>query len=245
LAEARGRAAVLEIETRHLRDLGQAAAGLAHETRNPLGLIRGWTQRWADSPGLATEQRQQAQAVIEECDRVTARINQFLAFARSAKPRWETVDVREIVQELRGLLSPDLDAKKLVLQSDLPEKDALLQADREMFRQALFNLLQNAIQFSPEDETVVISLSAGQNGEQRIEIADRGPGVSVVVASSLFTPYFSTRSGGTGLGLAIVRSIALTHEWDAGYLPRPGGGAIFWINGLRSSRSPRGNEYNG
>jgi two-component system, NtrC family, sensor histidine kinase HydH len=233
LAEAHGRAVVLEIETRHLRDLGRAAAGLAHETRNPLGLIRGWTQRWADSPGLSADQRQQAQAVIEECDRVTVRINQFLAFARSAKPNWETVDIRDLVNELQVLLSPDLDAKKLVLQSDLPEKDAFVEADREMFRQALFNLLQNAIQFSPDGETVSISLSTDPQGSRQIEIADRGLGVSAASASSLFTPYFTTRSGGTGLGLAIVRSITLVHDWITGYSPRPGGGSVFWISGLK------------
>jgi hypothetical protein len=82
LAEARGRARTLEVEARHFRDLSQAAAGLAHETRNPLGLIRGWTQRLVQTGADSCEGRQQAQAVIEECDRVTARINQFLAFAR-------------------------------------------------------------------------------------------------------------------------------------------------------------------
>ncbi len=73
LAQAEGTTRVLQAETRHLRELGQAAAGLAHETRNPLGLIRGWTQRLVKA-GLPTDdQQEQAEAVLEECDRVTAR----------------------------------------------------------------------------------------------------------------------------------------------------------------------------
>ena len=95
LVEARGRARTLEVEARHFRDLSQAAAGLAHETRNPLGLIRGWTQRLAESGVNSGDGRQQAQAVIEECDRVTARINHFLAFARPSEPKLERFDPAE------------------------------------------------------------------------------------------------------------------------------------------------------
>jgi len=86
LVAARGQAQVLRAEADHLRALGQAAAGLAHETRNPLGLVRGWAQRLSSS-GLGPEQHRQALAVVEECDRVTSRINQFLAFARPASPQ--------------------------------------------------------------------------------------------------------------------------------------------------------------
>ena len=104
LAEARGRARTLEVEARHFRDLSQAAAGLAHETRNPLGLIRGWTQRLAETGVDSCDGRQQAQAVIEECDRVTARINQFLAFARPSEPKPERFDPAEVGRRIGGAL---------------------------------------------------------------------------------------------------------------------------------------------
>ncbi len=76
LADAQTRTAMLEAQARHLRDLSQAAAGVAHETRNPLALIRGWAQRLTESP-LSAEEKQRLSALIEECDRVTSRINQF------------------------------------------------------------------------------------------------------------------------------------------------------------------------
>lgn len=231
LAEARGRARVLEAEARHLRDLGQAAAGLAHETRNPLGLIRGWTQRLADSGLPFAEQRQQAQAVVEECDRVASRINQFLAFAKPCEPHPAPVELGPLVDELAVLLEPDLDAKALKLRL-AGCSSARVWADRELLRQALFNLIHNAIQFALPQGLVEIGVTGGHNGLYRIDVADRGPGVAPQKVDSLFTPYFSTRPNGTGLGLAIVRRIAASHGWQAGYRPRPGGGSIFWLDGI-------------
>ncbi len=233
LAEAHGHAQLLETEARHLRDLSQAAAGLAHETRSPLGLIRGWTQRWIQGMPDGHAQRGQAQAVIEECDRVTARINQFLAFARPCEPRIMEFRPAEIFGELAMLLEPDLDAKRLALVPAVPSPDTMIRADREMFRQALFNLIQNAVEFSPEGATVEVSAIAGQDGATRIEVADRGPGISADEVSLLFTPYHTTRSSGTGLGLAIVRRIATAHGWQTGFTSRPGGGSIFWIDGIQ------------
>jgi two-component system, NtrC family, sensor histidine kinase HydH len=229
LAAAKG---VLEAETRHLQELSQAAAGLAHETRNPLGLIRGWAQRLAQADLGAAEQQQQAQSLVEECDRVTSRINQFLAFARPNAPKVESLNPRTVAEELTVLLQPDLDAKNLTLQRAMPAAAEKIAADREMFRQALFNLLQNAVQWSPEGGTVEILLQRGHNGRWRMEVADRGPGVPADAASCLFSPYFTTRVSGTGLGLAIVRRIAVAHGWGVGYTRRPGGGAIFWVDGI-------------
>ena len=228
-----GRARALEMEARHLRDLSQAAAGLAHETRNPLGLIRGWTQRLAQSGLPSQQQQEQAQAVVEECDRVTARINQFLAFARPCEPQLASVNVKEVVDELAHLLEPDLDAKNITLNRTTLSPNKIVQADREMLRQALFNLIQNAVQTSPDGQAVDISMCRGQDGGSRIEVADHGPGVSAETVESLFTPYFTTRPDGTGLGLAIVRHIASAHGWEAGYTPRPGGGSMFWLDRIR------------
>jgi len=230
LAEARGRQRSLEIEARHLRDMSQAAAGLAHETRNPLSLIRGWTQRLADAGTNGGDGRQQSRAVIEECDRVTARINQFLAFARPREPKLERFDPAEVVGELAMLLEPDLSAKRMTLGPLAP--GAAVLADRELLRQALFNLLQNAVQASSEERAVEVVAVRGRQGRLRIEVLDRGSGVPSEAVDRLFTPYFTTRPGGTGLGLAIVRGIAAAHGWEVGYTPRPGGGAIFWLDGI-------------
>lgn len=228
LVEARGHADVLEIEARHLRELSQAATGLAHETRNPLGLVRGWTQQLAQSGLESAEDHAHARAVVEECDRITVRINQFLSYAKPCNPSLATVRIREIADELAMLLQPDLEAGRVVLNVNID--DLAVRADREMLRQTLFNLLQNAIGFSPPDNTVEVSAALRQDGAWRIEVSDRGPGVPAENVDSLFMPYFTTRADGTGLGLAIVSRIAAAHGWKIEYRPRAGGGAVFRLS---------------
>jgi two-component system sensor histidine kinase HydH len=232
LVETQGRARVLETETRHLRELSQAAAGLAHETRNPLSLIRGWTQRFADSQMAGSDRQEHTRAVIEECDRVTARINQFLAFARPCEPAAAEIEVCAIVDELTVILQPDLELKELTIRCQDESACKAIRGDRELFRQAMFNLIQNAIQFAPPGDTISVSIRATSGGQYRIDVSDRGPGVADEAIRSLFTPYYTTRPDGTGLGLAIVRRIAMAHGWEANYASRPGGGAVFSLEGI-------------
>lgn len=233
LAQSEGTTRVLQAETRHLRELGQAAAGLAHETRNPLGLIRGWTQRLVKAGLPSEEQQEQAEAVLEECDRVTARINQFLAFARQSDAKLDSVSVEELVQELQVLLQSDLDTAGLTLQTVRLNQSSFIRADRDQMRQVLFNLLQNAIAVAPQGSSVIISMCDGPRGTFRLEIEDQGPGVPEEIVDSLFEPYVTRRAGGTGLGLSIVRRIAVAHGWDVGYRPASEGGSVFWIDGIQ------------
>jgi signal transduction histidine kinase len=231
-AEARGRSRVFEAEARHLRELGQAAAGLAHETRNPLGLIRGWTQRLAESAERGSSGQTQSQAIIEECDRVTARINQFLAFARPCQPDLQAVDIGQLLEELASIMQPDLDSHQLVLHSEVEPGARTVLADYELLRQVLFNLLQNAVHFSPDQGTIDVTVCRQGARQTTVQVADRGPGVEPEAVDSLFTPYFTTRPQGTGLGLAIVRHIATLHGWEVTYRHRAGGGAVFEIGRL-------------
>jgi signal transduction histidine kinase len=233
LAQAEGTTRVLQAETRHLRELGQAAAGLAHETRNPLGLIRGWTQRLVKAGLPSDDQQEQAEAVLEECDRVTARINQFLAFARQAEVNTGSVSVGELVQELKTLLQSELETAGLKLETICLDQTSAIQADRDQLRQVLFNLLQNAIAFAPEGSAITISLHHSQRGSLRLEVCDQGSGVPTEIVDSLFEPYVTRRQGGTGLGLSIVRRIAVAHDWDVGYKSGINGGSVFWIDGIR------------
>jgi len=232
LTEARGQADLYSTEARHLRELSQAATGLAHETRNPLGLIRGWTQRLAQANVTTAQRQEHAQAVMEECDRVTARINQFLAFARPRDPQLAAVDLAMMLTELAAILQPDLESAGLSLKSNVAPAMRLVLADFEMLRQALFNLLQNAIQFSPARAAIDVSVGVVAGHVGTIRVADRGPGVPSESLESLFTPYFTTRVQGTGLGLAIVRHLAALHGWQVTYSPRDGGGAVFEIGGV-------------
>jgi signal transduction histidine kinase len=179
-----------------------------------------------------SDRKQHARAMIEECDRVTARINQFLAFARPCEPAPAQVDVRKVVEELAMILEPDMSMKNLSLDyHDVPARSQI-RADRELFRQAMFNLIQNAVQFAPEGDAITVALHSDNGSGYRIDVADRGPGVPDEAVRSLFTPYYTTRADGTGLGLAIVRRIAGAHGWQAAYHARSNGGAVFSLEGI-------------
>lgn len=232
LTQSEGRTRLLQAQSRHLHELGLAAAGLAHETRNPLGLIRGWTQQLVDSGLPDTVGQQQADLILEECDRVTARINQFLAFARQAELNVQPLSLADLVDELLALLQPDLDAKRLTLIATGLDTPNQVQADLEQLRQVLFNLLQNAIAFAPDGSNITLSMQGSKQGTSRLEITDEGPGIPDEIVDQLFEPYVTRRPGGTGLGLSIVRRIAIAHGWEVGYRPRPEGGSVFWIDGI-------------
>lgn len=234
LAAARGRARLLETQTQHLADLGQAGAGLAHETRNPLGLIRGWAQRLAEQGLPSREQQEQAEAIVEECDRVTSRINEFLAFARPLRPQCEAVAVRDLLEQLNVVLAPDLEEQRITIDFGQIPADATILADAEQFRQVVFNLVGNAIAFAGDEGWIDLQLRRNSQGGWRLEVRDSGPGPDQAAQSSLFEPYFTTRTDGTGLGLAIVKNISMAHGWTVGYTPESRGSGVFWVDGISS-----------
>ncbi len=238
LAQVNTRAQLQEAEMRHLRDLSQAAAGLAHETRNPLGLIRGWTQRLGDTTLSSDERAQHSHTIMEECDRVTARINQFLAFARPRSLDLRPVDAERLLAELSAIMQPDLEAHELTMVVHVDRRVRWLRADLEQFRQVVFNLLQNATHFAPPRSAVAVTVAAAGVGRAVCQVRDCGPGVPVDAIESLFTPYFTTRPEGTGLGLAIVRHIATMHHWTASYRPHSDGGSIFEIGNIHAAEQP-------
>ncbi|TWU34108.1 Sensor protein ZraS [Novipirellula aureliae] len=239
LAESQGHAGILRAEAHHFAQLSHAAAGLAHETRNPLGLIRGWAQRLVQQQMPSEEQQQQAEAIVEECDRVTARINEFLSFARPVEPQLAPVPLRDLVEQLRTLLESDLAIKQVQFDVEGIPKDLRILAAAESLRQAIFNLVQNAVSFAKYAGCVTIRANQTRNGVWCIEVLDDGEGVESKNIESLFEPYFTTRSSGTGLGLAIVQRIAIAHHWIARYKPNPSGGAIFQIDEIEeANRNP-------
>lgn len=213
---------------RFFQDLSMAGAGLAHETKNPLGIVRGMAQMLSQSGSVDDEERAQARQIVEEVDRISSRINEFLSFSKPPTPKLVAIKLSQLLASLHQLLLVDLEEKQLQL--DI-RGDATVRADRELLRQAVFNLIHNAVWASGEGGAITCIVT-DDNAVVSIAISDQGAGVAEPDVDNLFKPYFSTRPGGTGLGLAIVRQICLNHGWSVGYRPHPGGGATFTITGL-------------
>ena len=214
----------------HLAQMNLAAAGLAHETRNPLNLIRGLAQmitlQAQDSPKL----KDHAAAIIEEADRVTVQLNEFINYSKPREAHLGPVEVRRLVADVARTLVPDIEEKHVTL---VPlESPLVVEADEQLLRQALFNVLLNALQAVGPGGRVEIKLTPIGPREAVLEISDDGPGVAVAERANIFKPYVTMRPKGVGLGLAIVHQIASAHHWEVTCDANVPHGALFRFSRL-------------
>ncbi|HTR40750.1 MAG TPA: ATP-binding protein, partial [Pseudomonadales bacterium] len=213
----------------HLKEMNLAAAGLAHETRNPLNIIRGMAQMISKSDGPA-DLREKSKAIVDETDKVTAQLNEFINYSRPREVRRAKIPLNAAVTEVVRALNYDIEEKKIRVESKV--EPFLIEADEQLLRQALFNLLLNAIQ--AVGESGQIQFTAHKNGSEAVfEIRDDGPGVPPGQRREIFKPYFTTHQKGTGLGLAVVQQIVLAHGWEIECLANDPKGAVFRISHLK------------
>ena len=217
----------------HLKEMNLAAAGLAHETRNPLNIIRGLAQMISKQQDASSEIRDKTRDIIDETDRVTAQLNEFINYSRPREVRRAPTDLSAVVAEVARTLNYDIEEKRIQLQVVMePFK---IQADEQLLRQALFNLVLNAIQAVPANGEIRIRASKRNTEEAFIEISDNGPGVPQANRAEIFKPYFTTHPEGTGLGLSVVQQIVQAHGWDIECLPNEPSGALFRIAHIKLS----------
>jgi signal transduction histidine kinase len=220
-----------ELNTR-LKEMNFAAAGLAHETKNPLNIIRGMAQMISKLEGVSEEVRQKSRSIVDEADRVTGQLNDFINFSRPREVRRVNVSLNSAVAEIVRALGHDLEDKaiKLTVGDHLP----VIEADEQLLRQALFNLLLNATQAVGRGGEIHVVASRNSATEAMLDIRDNGPGVPAEQRSDIFKPYFTTTQKGTGLGLAVVQQIVLAHGWEIKCVPNESRGAVFRISHLKT-----------
>jgi len=215
----------------HLREMNLAAAGLAHETRNPLNIIRGMAQMLSKQPDLTPGVQEKSQAIVNQTDRVTAQLNEFINYSRPREVRRVRLSLASAINEVVRTLGFDIQEKKLTLESS--GDPLFIEADEQLLRQVLFNLLLNAAQAAGMNGHIqIVTRKAGPAGGV-LEIRDDGPGVPPENRQEIFKPYFTTNQKGTGLGLAVVQQIVLAHGWEIVCLPNEPKGALFRISHLK------------
>ncbi|EYF00405.1 ATP-binding protein [Chondromyces apiculatus] len=202
--------------------LGQMAAGIAHEIRNPLGAIKGAAQLLADpTPDAPVDpsSREFLGIILEEVDRLDRVVRSVLDLARPAQDMVGPVDVNAVVRRTLQVLSTERLDDDLVVDSVLDPSLPRVGIDPEQLRQVLMNLFRNAVQAMKGRGKVVVSTrvrfgrgtrsGSGAADEPFVEltVADNGPGISQKVLESIFLPFFTTKEKGTGLGLAISQRI--------------------------------------
>jgi len=223
----------------HLKEMNIAAAGLAHETRNPLNIIRGLAQMISKQTEAAPEVRTRSRDIIDETDRVTAQLNEFINYSRPREVRRAPLALGAIMGEVVRALNYDVDEKRIRV--EVVDEQLTIEADEQLLRQALFNLLLNAVQaVDPGGEIQIVARRIGP-GEACLEVRDNGPGVAPEHRADIFKPYFTTHQKGTGLGLAVVQQIVLAHGWEVECQSNQPRGALFRISHLLPVSKPAGN----
>jgi signal transduction histidine kinase len=215
----------------HLKEMNLAAAGLAHETRNPLNIIRGLAQMISKRVDAPPEIRNRSREIIDETDKVTAQLNEFINYSRPRELRPSRLALHGVAGEVVRALNYDLEEKRI--QIEIKGEPLWIEADEQMLRQVLFNLVLNAIQAVGEGGEIQILTQRDGASEAAIEVRDNGPGVPPDRRAEIFKPYFTTQQKGTGLGLAIVQQILLAHGWEIECLSNEPKGARFRITHLK------------
>jgi signal transduction histidine kinase len=219
-----------------LAAVGQLAASVGHELRNPLAAVRNahtyLSKRIAkDASPLATDARvkQFSEIVERELNACLKIINDLLDFARARPPNLRPCPLGPLVDESISLVLPNT-AVKII--NEVPADMPVPNLDKDQFRQIVINLVQNAVEAMPPDHAgVVIVRAAGGHGDEpwKISISDNGPGIPQEIVSKIFQPLFTTKVKGTGLGLAVVSSVIEAHKGKLAVHSQPGHGADFVI----------------
>lgn len=200
------------IRAKKLSELGELSAGVAHEIRNPLASIRGYTQMAILEVGEHSGVTHDLKVVLNEVDRLDRLIERFLSFTSPNMPSYEISDMNCIIEEMASFFEQQLRSKRLNLLFNL-HNSSRFEFDCDQIRQVLINLILNAIQASHEGGQIMITSSLNDNeGVYILSIEDKGDGIPQELHDRIFTPFFTTRTGGSGLGLAICTRIVENHQ---------------------------------
>ena len=199
-----------------LAAVGEMAAGIAHEIRNPLASMSGSIQVLRQELPLSEEQAQLMDIVLRESERLNETIRSFLAYARPQRFTLTRLDVRRVVQDTAMLLRNSADVRDdHVVDVDLPADPVWYEADENQIRQILWNLATNGLRAMPSGGRLLLSAKTEREGGQdelSITIQDQGCGIPAADLDSLFQPFRSSFEKGTGLGLAIVHRIVTDYN---------------------------------
>ena len=236
-------------ERDRLAALGEMAAGLAHEIRNPLGAIKGAAQ-FLDPKQFKGEDGEFLEVIVEEVNRLNGVVTQFLDYSRPLKQSFGPTDLNDVLTRTGKLLQPECERAKVTLQLTLDPALPKAIADAEQLKQVFINLAMNATQAMPTGGTLEVKtvrpdegawrLSGLVRGSETVEVrfADTGKGIPLEQQRHIFVPFYTTKEKGTGLGLAICQRIVKSHNGSISVQSQPGQGTEFIIR-LPAIAEPR------
>lgn len=211
---AEGQVRVLEEEVRRkekLAAIGNLAAGVAHEIRNPLSSIKGYATYFGQRFPEGSDDREAAQVMVREVDRLNRVITDLIGLSRPTDVHTAAVEPLPVVEHSLRLLRQDAESRNVRLHLEAAPDLPKVPLDSDRFGQALLNICLNAIEAMPEGGDLTLRLVPEKPDRLRIEVQDTGAGILPGDMAHIFDPYFTTKGHGTGLGLATVHKIVEAH----------------------------------
>ncbi len=217
------------IRSEKLAALGQLAAGIAHEIRNPLTSINILIHSLASNLPSGTSHKEDLKVIEEEIHRINEIVDQFLRFAKPVPPLLQKAELIPIVEETLQLLRPQIEKQEIGIQKEFQPLPPILM-DREQMKQVILNLLLNAVQAMPKGGHLSLR-GVIPEGDRwiKLSIQDSGIGIPNEDMGKLFDPFFSTKEGGVGLGLSIAHRIIDQHRGKIEVENAPAKGTLFTV----------------
>lgn len=218
-----------------LASIGEMAAGIAHEIKNPLAGIAGVIQVFKKDISEDNPRRAVLDEVLTQVERMDKAVRNLLSFARPPEPKMTLVDINEMIGTLLDFLTPQFAKNNIVIERKLAIGLPWLTLDPDLARQALINIALNAIPSMADGGKFIVETrsrkpTAEQQGSVEIILTDSGKGISPEDLTRIFNPFYTTRQQGTGLGLSITQRIVEQHNGEISVTSGPGKGAAFLIS---------------
>ena len=210
--------------------VGELAAGVAHEVRTPLGILRSSAQILGRAlPKDRPESAELVEMIVGEVDRLDRVVAGLLEVARPREPLIEPTPLAPVVTHALDFVDAQAREKGIVIRRVLSAEQCPARCDPVQIYQVVLNLMVNALQILPPGGEITVRTLPARNGRVGFEVSDNGPGITPELRERIFAPFFTLREGGTGLGLALVQRIVQTHQGTVSVESEPGRGTTFRV----------------
>jgi two-component system sensor histidine kinase HydH len=211
------------LQNEKLAAIGRLAAGIAHEVRNPLGVIRASASMVQEHFSPGEEAHRACEFIREEIDRLNSLITSLLTFSRPAELRLQSVLIEQVIDRALQLTNEELQRRGITVVRERENTSLTVTADPDLIAQVIFGLVINAAEAIGEQGSVILR-TLSEHEHVIVEVVDTGPGVSPADAERIFEPFFTTKASGTGLGLPMAARIIRAHGGLIEVAPREGAG---------------------
>ncbi len=202
-------------ESERLAHLGKMVAGVSHEIKNPLGIVRSTAEILGKRISkVAPGNEQLADIIVQETSRLDGIVRQFLDFARPENPHLEPTNLNDIIFTILEFIKPELEKREITLREKLTTSLPTVMADSDQMYRALLNIVINALQAMEQEGTLTLATRVRAGKTVQIRITDTGLGMSEENLQQIFKPFYTNKHQGTGLGLAMAKNIVESHGGD-------------------------------